>query len=150
MPDPMIDRRLSAARWAVVAAFAVIAVLVGTAAYAAGAFPGQDAGFADLPVVHLSGAPAVQTATVPAITVTVPKSGATLAPIPAVTPKAPARSTAAAAPAKTKSGSAGAAASSNGNTSQKEPTVRKQREVVTPDVRVEGSGSHQGEGSNEH
>ena len=153
MTEEKTDSRLRPARWAIVGAFGLIAVLVGTVAFAGGVLPGQTATYADLPVIRIASRSMASTASIPA-TRPAPAGRTTTIPPPPTGKKARAASsaggkaTASVAPAKTPSGSA--TDSSKGNTSHKKSTDEEKREVVDPDVRVDDSDRHKSDGDTKH
>ena len=142
--------RLRTARWVVVGAVGLVALLMGTVAFAAAALPGQKASYSDLPVVHVASTTASATNSA-AARIGAASTATTVAPLRATRPTtlapapAPRASTSRTAP---KSNTTGASSSSNGNTLQGERVVTRNREVISPEVRVqESDGGQGGEGS---
>ena len=144
------QKRLQVARWAVVGAFALVALLMGTVAFAGVALPGQPATYADLPVVRIASTSSSPTAVAagPGTTGGDPSSPARFGTTAAAGTTASSGKSGTVTSSAT-SPSGGASTTSKGNTPDKRRTEpakhaeAKKREVVTPDVRVEESSEHQ-------
>ena len=155
MPERNKDASLRLARWAVVGAFGLVALLMGTVAFAGVAFPGQAATYVDLPVVHVASKTAtlapLSTQAVSGSMVSRPAQATqTASGGPATGPAGPAGShpdgSSSVAPTAGKTPVRGAATLPKGNTTDRKPAGDRKREVVAPDVRVDESGGHGGEG----
>jgi len=141
MTDGNTDPRLRMARWVIIGAFGLIALLMATVAFAGGALPGHTTTYADLPIVRVASSPVTQTVTA--------SLTATLTPI-----SAPKATASAASPTR-------AGASGGGTTKAppsdvpvaskgKTPEEDKEREVVDPDVRVGDSQKNSSGDGTEH